>query len=59
MLATVTPAHVKEAMTMIEEGGVTIERADSLDAVFCSATAYAGDETAQVTGQGDHTVIVE
>ena len=48
VLATVTPAHVKEAMTMIEEGRVSIERADSLDAVFCSATAYAGEESAQV-----------
>ena len=59
VLATVTPSHVKEAMTMIEEGRVSIERADSLDAVYCSATAYAGSESAQVVVQGDHTGIVE
>lgn len=60
VLATVTPAHVKEAMTMIENGCVSIERADSPDAVYCSATAYAGSDSAQVTVQGDHhTGIVE
>ena len=59
VLATVTPAHVKEAMTMIENGCVSIERADSPDAVYCSATAYAGSDPAQVTVQGDHTGIVE
>ena len=59
VLATVTPAHVKEAMTMIENGCVSIERADSPDAVYCSAAAYAGSDSAQVTVQGDHTGIVE
>lgn len=59
VLATVTPAHVKEAMTMIENGCVSIERADSPDAVYCSATAFAGSDSAQVTVQGDHTGIVE
>ena len=59
VLAPITTAHVKEAMDMIEEGRVTIEKADSPDAVFCSATVYAGDESAQVTVQGEHTGIVE
>lgn len=59
VLAPITTAHVKEAMSMIEEGRVTIEKADSPDAVFCSATVYAGDESAQVTVQGEHTGIVE
>ena len=59
VLATVTPAHVKEAMTMIENGCVSIERADSPDAVYCSATAFAGSDSAQVTVQGDHTGIVD
>ena len=44
---------------MIENGCVSIERADSPDAVYCSATAYAGSDSAQVTVQGDHTGIVE
>ena len=59
VLAPITTAHVKEAMDIIEEGRVTIEKADSPDAVFCSATVYAGDESAQVTVQGEHTGIVE
>lgn len=59
VLAPITTAHVKEAMSMIEEGRVTIEKADSPDAVFCSATVYAGDESARVTVQGEHTGIVE
>ena len=59
VLAPITTAHVKEAMDMIEEGRVTIEKADSPDAVFCSATVYAGGESAQVTVQGEHTGIVE
>ena len=59
VLAPITTAHVKEAMSMIEEGRVTIEKADSPDAVFCSATVCAGDESAQVTVQGEHTGIVE
>lgn len=59
VLAPITTAHVKEAMDMIEEGRVMIEKADSPDAVFCSATVYAGDQSAQVTVQGEHTGIVE
>ena len=59
VLAPITTAHVKEAMDMIDDGRVTIEKADSPDAVFCSATVYAGDESAQVTVQGEHTGIVE
>lgn len=59
VLAPITTAHVKEAMDMIEEGRVMIEKADSPDAVFCCATVYAGDESAQVTVQGEHTGIVE
>ena len=59
VLATVTPAHVKEAMTMLENGCVSIDRADSPDDVSCSPPANAGSDSAQLTVQRDHSGILE
>ena len=59
VLATVTNAHVKRALELIEEGRVTIERADTPEFIFCLAVAKAGDDTVEVTIAGGHTDIVE
>lgn len=57
VLASVTPEHVAQALKMIEEKRVDIERADTTEFIFCKATLTAQGDTAEVTISGGHTDI--
>ena len=58
VLASVTPDHVTQALAMIKENRVSIERADTQEFIFCKATVTAGNDIAEVTISGGHTDVV-
>ena len=58
VLASVKPEHVVQALKMIEENRVFIERADTQEFIFCKATLTADHDTAEVTISGGHTEVV-
>lgn len=59
VLATLTPAQADKAQAMIDADRVHIHREKTAEFIFCRAVAKKGDNVAEVTISGGHTLITE